>query len=248
MSLTKTTERDIEVRMQAVPKNIATALAAFQAELPKVTKSKTAHVETKSGVKYTYKYADLADVTEVVMPLLAKHGLSFSSKPTIDDNGRFVLAYVLRHSSGESDSGVYPLPSGSPQEIGSALTYARRYALSAITGVAAEEDDDGKAAKETRTESRPQKHWDPVTQDVLRAGWEAEIQDASTQEQLDDVSQRVRSATRPNAGEDQISPATADHLRKAWAEKRAELNGGERSGNPRGGDGETMPAVPQEAV
>ena len=161
--------------------NLATALAAFQADLPPLGKDSTANAGT-----YSYSYADLAAVSRVVLPLLGKQGLSFSSKPTLVD-GKFVLDYVLRHSSGDEDRGSYPLPSGRPQEVGSAITYARRYALMAVTGVfPAEEDDDGKAAHDTRVE--PGQYWDPVEQAAERDGWEQEITEAKTLEALQEPS------------------------------------------------------------
>jgi hypothetical protein len=131
---------------------LATALAAFQAEMPHVGKGNSANAGT-----YTYSYADLADITKSVMPVMAKHGLSFSAKPTLNEDGKFVLEYVLRHAQGGRDVGQYPLPtSGTPQQVGSAISYARRYCFSAVTGVAPDEDDDGRAAADVSTDySRP---------------------------------------------------------------------------------------------
>ena len=129
-------------------KSLPEALAAFQADLPTVGKGKTAKVDTKGGGSYSYDYADLADVSAAVHPKLAEHGLSFASMPTFDDGGRFVLAYRLLHVSGESLDGAYPLPNATPQQVGSAITYARRYCLCAVTGVAPDEDDDGQAAEQ----------------------------------------------------------------------------------------------------
>lgn len=126
---------------------LAKALAEFQANLPHVSKAGTAEVQTKTGGRYSYTFADLADVSAAALPLLGKYGLSFSSKPTLTDEGRFVLRYSLRHSSGESDGGDYPLPTNAPpQELGSAITYGRRYCLCAVTGIAPDDDDDGAAA------------------------------------------------------------------------------------------------------
>ena len=198
---------------------LAKALAAFQAELPAIAKANTADMGT-----FKTKYADLADISRVVLPLLAKHGLSFSAKPTIDDQGRFVLAYVLRHAGGDCDAGIYPLPANvSPQQVGSAITYARRYALSSITGIAPDEDDDGKAAQETRVDATAREFaWDPIEQQTLRAAWEAEIEDVKDGAELDEVSKRISAARRPSC-EDRISPATFDHLKIAGAAKRAEL-------------------------
>jgi hypothetical protein len=125
------------------------ALAALQSDLPAIAKDQTANAGT-----YRYKYADLADVTQAIMPLLGKHGLSFTSRPTLHD-GRFVLRYELRHESGEEIAGVYPLPErGSPQEIGGQITYARRYCLCAVTGVAPADDDDDAAAAQRAAQKR----------------------------------------------------------------------------------------------
>lgn len=126
--------------------SLAAALAAFQADLPTVHKGATGQV----GQNRNYKYADLSDLNGAVLPRLGAVGLSFSAKPTVTADGRFILAYVLRHVSGDEDGGEWPLPEGNSQAIGSALTYARRYCLQAVTGVAPDEDDDGRAAGDTR--------------------------------------------------------------------------------------------------
>lgn len=126
--------------------NLNKALAQLQASLPRITKDETANVRSDKG-NYTYKYVNLASVSAEVLPKLGKHGLAFTSRPTLVD-GHFGLVYELLHESGESLGGFYPLPaSGTPQSIGSAITYARRYSLCAVTGVApAEDDDDAQAA------------------------------------------------------------------------------------------------------
>ena len=125
------------------PDTLFAALAAVQAQLPKIGKGQTADTG-----KYIYKYADLADVSQEILPRLGAAGLAFTSRPTMLD-GQFVLAYSLVHFSGEREDGIYPLPSsGTPQQIGSAITYARRYCLCAVTGVAPDSDDDDGAAAE----------------------------------------------------------------------------------------------------
>jgi hypothetical protein len=125
------------------PDTLFAALASVQAQLPKIGKGQTADTG-----KYTYRYADLADVSQEILPLLGASGLAFTCRPTILD-GQFVLTYSLVHFSGEREDGIYPLPSsGTPQQIGSAITYARRYCLCAVTGVAPDSDDDDGAAAE----------------------------------------------------------------------------------------------------
>lgn len=148
--------------------NLASALAAFQASLPHVGKDNLAVVKSDKG-SYKYTYADLADVSRIVLPALASHGLSFSAKPTLLD-GKFVLEYTLRHTSGETDTGYYPLSGGTPQQVGSAVTYARRYCLSAITGVVADEDGDGQAAQQAATSApRPAEHVDHASDPAAMA-------------------------------------------------------------------------------
>lgn len=136
---------------------LAAALAAFQSELPKLTKDQSAKVtgESQSGAKisYSYGYADLSQVTGEVSPVLGKHGLSFTSFPTVAETGGFVLTYSLLHESGEERSGTWPLPDPNrikPQQLGSAITYARRYAFMAVTNTfPGGEDDDGAQAVPT---------------------------------------------------------------------------------------------------
>jgi hypothetical protein len=127
--------------------SLAAALVNLQAELPTVHKGKTARVPTKNGGQYTYDYADLADVTAAVMPLLVKHGLSFTCLPRRCDDGVYELVGVLLHTGGESIDGALPIRGSDPQAIGSAITYARRYLLGCLTGVVTDDDDDGAAAQ-----------------------------------------------------------------------------------------------------
>lgn len=130
--------------------NLNAALAAVQSELPRIDKGKTATVPTKQGGQYSYSYADLADVSAAIVPLLGKHGLAFTTWPTLAGN-RFVLRYELLHASGESKTGEYPLPiDAGAQALGSAITYGRRYCLCAVTGVAPDDDDDAAAAEGIR--------------------------------------------------------------------------------------------------
>lgn len=126
----------------AFPASLTAALAAFQEELPDVGKGST-------NPAFKTRYADLADVVKAVLPALAKQGLAWTAIPTMTKRGAFVLKYELRHVAGEHIGGVWPLPDPervTSQALGSAVTYAKRYALSAVTGIAPDEDDDGNAA------------------------------------------------------------------------------------------------------
>jgi hypothetical protein len=130
---------------------LAVALAKLQTQLPHIAKDETGKVEgvTKNGkpFSYNYQYANLASISEKVLPLLGALGLSFTCQPTMHD-GQFVLDYQLRHEGGEAIEGYYPLGNGTPQQMGGWITYARRYCLCAVTGVAPDDDDDDAAAAE----------------------------------------------------------------------------------------------------
>jgi hypothetical protein len=109
------------------------------------------------------KYADLSEVVEAVVPALNKAGIGVMQFPSYD--GELVgLTTVLMHESGATVTGTLHLrPSKSdPQGVGSAVTYARRYSLLAMTG-AAPEDDDGNSASGPRQQTAPQEAPKPPT-------------------------------------------------------------------------------------
>lgn len=127
--------------------NVFTALVEFQKKIPSVTKDSTADTG-----KFSYDYASLDRITPIIFERLASLGVSYTAAPTVREDGIFVLRARLTHgASGTDIVADYPLgnPNAPAQAIGSAITYARRYALLAMTGVAPTgEDDDGKRASE----------------------------------------------------------------------------------------------------
>ena len=124
---------------------LAAALAQAQGEMPNAVLNKT-------NPHYKSQYADLASIRDATLPSLTKFGLSIVQVPTITAVG-FVLLSRLIHKSGEWIEADYPIGEGTPQARGSALTYARRYSWSSLTGIASEEDDDGEVAE--ASEKRP---------------------------------------------------------------------------------------------
>lgn len=127
--------------------SLAAAISAFQGDMPVVKKTKTAKVQTKSGRDYQYTYADLADIVQLAGPILARHGLSHTCKTKFHPALGWVLVGRLRHVFGEEDRAMLPITVASPQETGSALTYARRYLLGIQTGIVTDDDDDGNVAQ-----------------------------------------------------------------------------------------------------
>lgn len=127
---------------------LAAALAKVQAKLPKLERDRTVVVKQKNGDEYSYSYATLANLSETVLPLLAEHGLSFVAMPGAGSDGKMCVRYQLLHESGESLAGEFPISGeGGIQMIGGRITYARRYCLAAIVGVAADEDDEARLSE-----------------------------------------------------------------------------------------------------
>lgn len=124
--------------MTTTKKTLAQALAAFQAELPEINlDSENPHFRSK--------FASLPNITRIVLPKLSEHGLAFSAGSRVEE-GLLILEAKLLHESGEYESASFPITETNPQKVGSAVTYYRRYALAALTGVVADADDDGNAA------------------------------------------------------------------------------------------------------
>lgn len=118
---------------------LAKALAKFQSEIKD---------PLKSGKANYGKYVTLDELLESVRPVLSQNGLSFLQFPG-GDGQLITITTVLLHSSGEwIESEPFTLKSQKvdPQGAGSAVTYGRRYSLSAILGVAWDADDDGQAS------------------------------------------------------------------------------------------------------
>lgn len=136
---------------------LAKAFVAAQMATEAVKKAST-------NPAFKSKYADLAGVVEAVVPALNKAGVGVLQFPGYD--GELVsLATTLLHDSGSSVTATLHLrPSKTdPQGIGSAITYARRYSLLAMTG-AAPEDDDGNAASGPRNDTaKPREEPKPPT-------------------------------------------------------------------------------------
>lgn len=119
----------------------AKALIAAQRDMPAVEKdSKNPH--------YKSDFVSLDHLLAEALPVLHKHGLGIAQFPTHNDLGAPTLTTILFHESGDELSLSMPLflAKQDPQGQGSAITYARRYALSAALGISSEKDDDAEAA------------------------------------------------------------------------------------------------------
>ncbi len=146
---------------------LAAALAAAQGEFPEIPKLCTAKVKTRTGSDYSFKYADLETILTIVRPILAKHGLAISittqtckiELPSTDRESTvwtlgMEATVILLHTSGQRLEGKPVQMPADPdavrriyaQALGSAATYASRYAIEAALAIRATEDDDGNGA------------------------------------------------------------------------------------------------------
>ena len=123
------------------------SIAALAAALAKAQSTIQGAIKDTANPFFKSKYADLASVKDAIQIPLSSNCLSYVQVVHNPENGVGVET-ILMHASGEWLSGgvvFVPVSKADAQGYGSALTYARRYSLSAITGVAPE-DDDGNAA------------------------------------------------------------------------------------------------------
>ena len=116
-------------------KNLAYALYQAQAKMGGAVK------DSKNPF-FKSDYADLTSVIKAIKEPFADHGLSYTQFPT-NEEGRIGVVTMLMHESGEYLEHSYTLPTtkADPQSAGSAITYARRYALQSIAGIPTADDD-----------------------------------------------------------------------------------------------------------
>jgi hypothetical protein len=129
-------------------KELAAALAKAQADIKAVGKDRT-------NPHFKNKYATLDAIMDAVRPVLAKCGLSVIQSASEAVQG-FTVTTTLLHSSGEWIESVVPVPVSKQdaQGVGSAITYGRRYGVSALLALATDEDDDGQAAAKAKPEAQ----------------------------------------------------------------------------------------------
>ena len=128
---------------------IAAALAKAQAELVNPAKSLVATIRANGprGVEQTFRYAPLSSGLDIVRKTLSQHEIATVQTTSIDETAGIVrLSTVLAHASGEWIASDWPVcaisETATPHRMGAALTYARRYALFTLVGIAGEDDLD----------------------------------------------------------------------------------------------------------
>jgi len=173
------------IRKSEVCTHLYGALARAQSQIS---------VPTKSALNPAFKsrYVDLSSVLAAVLPAWNAAGLALSQWPSVSDDGSVVeLTTLITHASGEWLESSIKMPVGGKKDahaIGSAVTYARRYALAAISGLM-QDDDDGNLASSVeaargaqRAETKPQPETKPETKPQPEAyvSFEEEIRAVSS--------------------------------------------------------------------
>jgi hypothetical protein len=185
------------------PQTLAAALLAVQGEIGNATKS-------AANPFFKSKYADLNAVHDAVLPVMTKHGVQVQQSTGWDAEGRFLLSTVLSVGD-DAVTASWPLPtSGTPQEMGSALTYARRYTLQTIAGIGAEDDDGNAASKRNVEPAKP----NAKTSKMIKA--------------LQTITDRASLTNWGNAEDTKaaikaLEPGQGDTVRNAWQEHMGTL-------------------------
>src|SRR5579872_3589409 len=129
--------------------NLAAAVAKAQIALVNPEKSLTGTIrpDGDDGVERTFRYASLSSGLEIVRKTLGEHEIAvFQTTSMNQSDGIINLTTVLAHASGEWIASDWPVCASSetanPHRMGAALTYARRYALFTLVGIAGEDDLD----------------------------------------------------------------------------------------------------------
>jgi hypothetical protein len=120
---------------------IAAALAKAQAQLVNPEKSLVGTIRSEQGSERSFRYAPLSSGLDIVRKTLSQHEIATVQATSIDETAGIVrLSTVLAHASGEWIASDWPVcainETATPHRMGAALTYARRYALFTLVGIA----------------------------------------------------------------------------------------------------------------
>jgi hypothetical protein len=178
-------------------KGIATALAKAQANMGKAIKA-------NKNDHFRSKYADLGNVMDACLPALNEVGIALIQPTGTDERGNFVETILIHGESGEQLSCRVPLILGKNdmQGFGSAVTYARRYGLMAMAGIAPE-DDDGNAAAASAPKGKPA----PKPQENPNEAIERAVEYLGEASGLEDLKERWGRIPKPVQAENKVIAA-----------------------------------------
>ena len=233
---------------------IAAALAKAQAQLVNPEKSlvATIRLDGRRGTEQTFRYAPLSSGLDIVRKTLSQYEIATVQITSIDETAGIVrLSTVLAHASGEWIASDWPVcaigETATPHRMGAALTYARRYALFTLVGIAGEDDLDAPDLTEPSPEpDKPKtsskgtnggqqtgscrskqidKSGSIVLQSELSAALSSSLRDELLREleALNSADDAALWAQRRLAAKNTLSAGDAQHLEEAFAVKLAEL-------------------------
>lgn len=196
-------------------KAFTTAMSGFKAEPLTIFKRKQVGYTTKEGEFVGYKHAELSDVTDVVGPAMAAHGLSFRWNIK-QEGGRINVSCIVTHKLGHSETvtmDAAPDTSGKKnaiQSIASAVTYMQRYTLLAVTGMSTKGmDDDGASSGDADAEEQRLKWIEDQKKNIA---------EARTPRELNKIMEYAIATARGESdqdAEDQLLNAHAEKLQSA---------------------------------
>lgn len=203
---------------------LATALAKAQAEIGHASKA-------ADNPFFKSRYADLPAIYNAARPALSKHGLAVTQLTEFADGDKVSIVTTLMHSSGQWMRGWYPVRpvKADPQGLGSAITYARRYAYSAMVGVASDdEDDDGNAASGKSMPANQSAAKSPFSNASLRKTFQDNVirsyNEVSTIAELDTIAQlNSEKFKEMTASGNEHDLLLLDELRKQYSLKKSQL-------------------------
>lgn len=202
--------------------SLAKALAAAQAEIKDAAKDAT-------NPHFKNKYATLSSIRSAVTPALSKNGLSVVQLNEPHGVDGVCVVTLLMHESGEwIRSRLYvPVTKKDPQGFGSALTYARRYALAAMCNVAADDDDDAETASKTpaKNDSKPAEAKAPPATSSVDADALAKALEEAT-----DATSLAKASAAVGTAKSKLTPEQLSRLRGLLAQRTRELNDASEKG------------------
>lgn len=136
---------------------IAAALLRAQKKFTPVEKKRTATVQMRTGGSYTFDYADLSDILDMVRPILNGEGILLWQPSRRREGKLYIVTQLIHPESGQTmeSDGLLISESLERQPFGRDQTYDRRYDLCAVLGIAAEDDKDAGLASERKKPGRP---------------------------------------------------------------------------------------------
>ena len=148
-------DRTSKMRESADIAKIAPALVRAQGAMENPPRNRSVQVRTQAGA-YTFRYATLDKITEMTRRVLAENGLCVLQPIVSTDKGPALVTRLLHESGQWMECEILMPPLGNnPQSFGSAVTYLRRYSVSAMLNIAADEDDDANRATGNHVQDMP---------------------------------------------------------------------------------------------